>query len=84
MRRASGSSFSSSRISVLGTPTLGSMHEVSDESEAETVVDGTDVVNLAEDEEDDGDAMVALKKVMLGRRRSEGKIGLRENCVFHN
>jgi len=40
------------------------------------VVDGTDIVNLAEDEygEDDGDAMVALKKVMLGRRRSEASL----------
>ncbi|CUS09855.1 unnamed protein product [Tuber aestivum] len=76
VRRASGSSFGSSRALVLGTPTLGSMHEVSDESEAETVVDGTDIVNLAEDEaeEDDGDAMVALKKVMLGRRRSEASL----------
>ena len=83
VRRASGSSFSSSRVSALGTPTLGSMHEVSDESEAETVVDGTEVVNLAEDEdEDDGDAMVALKKVMLERRRSEGKIGLRGKLRF--
>ncbi|KAG0125723.1 hypothetical protein HOY82DRAFT_131949 [Tuber indicum] len=74
--RASGSSFSGSRVSLLGTPTLGSMHEVSDESEAETVVDGTDIVNLAEDEDggDDGDAMVALKKVMLGRRRSEASL----------
>ncbi|RPB03347.1 hypothetical protein L873DRAFT_233315 [Choiromyces venosus 120613-1] len=76
VRRASGSSFSSSRMSMLGTPALGSMHEVSDESEAETVVDGTDIVNLAEDEdeEDDGDAMAALKKVMLGRRRSEASL----------
>lgn len=84
VRRASGSSYSSSRaLSMMGTPTLGSMHEVSDESEAETVVDGTEILSLREqNEEEDGDAMAALRKVMRERRRSEGETASLLRLVF--
>lgn len=70
VRRASHSSLTPSQsMSVLGTPRLGPMQEVSDESEAETVVDGTDIGILDEDEdEEDGNALHALKRVMMARR----------------
>ncbi|KAI5844479.1 hypothetical protein DFP73DRAFT_594567 [Morchella snyderi] len=70
VRRASHASLTPSlSMSAIGTPRLGSMQEVSDESEAETVVDGTDICIL--DEEENGDAMHALRKVMIARRNGE-------------
>lgn len=70
VRRASHSSLTPSQsMSAIGTPRLGSMQEVSDESEAETVVDGADICAL--DEEENGDAMHALRKVMIARRNGE-------------
>lgn len=71
VRRASHSSLTPSQsMSGMGTPRLGRMQEVSDESEAETVVDGTEI-GIPDDEEEDGDAMHALKRVMMARRAGE-------------
>lgn len=76
VRRASHSSLTPSQsMSVLGTPRLGPMQEVSDESEAETVVDGTDIGILEDEEEEDGDALYALKKVMMARRNGDAGRG---------
>lgn len=75
VRRASHSSLTPSQsMSGMGTPRLRRMQEVSDESEAETVVDGTEI-GIPNDEEEDGDAMHALKRVMMARRVGEASRG---------
>lgn len=79
VRRASHSSLTPSQsMSGMGTPRLRRMQEVSDESEAETVVDGTEI-GIPGNEEEDGDAMHALKRVMMARRIGEASRG--ENCA---
>lgn len=75
VRRASHSSLTPSQsMSAMGTPRLGRMQEVSDESEAETVVDGTEI-GIPDYEEEDGNAMHALKRVMIARRIGEASRG---------
>lgn len=75
VRRASHSSLTPSQsMSGTGTPRLRRMQEVSDESEAETVVDGTEI-GIPDEEEEDGDAMHALKRVMIARRIGEASRG---------
>lgn len=75
VRRANHSSLTPSQsMSGIGAPRLRPMQEVSDESEAETVVDGTDI-GIPDDEEEDGNALHALKRVMMARRIGDASRG---------